>query len=138
LINCFIKSSKSYKNLTNFPEKSLRITTLAHVMLVKSNSGANFINICKKNLRKCFAQLFSSYKLALLLFGAKISVKNLCLKCWWNHLQIIFMAKKIEGSQCVEEENGQNVIKRENPFKSTDTLFLARPCIQIIQFFSSL
>jgi len=134
LINCFIKSSKSYKNLTNFPANYDSGTC----DVGKIKFRRQFHQHLQKNSWKCFAQLFSSYKLALLLFGAKISVKNLRLKCWWNQLQIIFMAKKIEGSQCVEEENGQNVIKRENPFKSTDTLFLARPCIQIIQFFSSL
>jgi len=38
--------------------------------------------------RKCFAQLFSNYSLALWLFGKRISVKKLLVTCWWNWLQV--------------------------------------------------
>ncbi len=37
--------------------------------------------------QKCFAQLSSSYSLALYFFGAKILAQKLLVKCWWNWLQ---------------------------------------------------
>ncbi len=39
-------------------------------------------------VQKCFAQLLSNYSLALWLFGARISMQKLLVKCWWNWLQV--------------------------------------------------
>jgi len=38
-------------------------------------------------VRKCFAQLFSDYSLALYFFGETILAQKLLVKCWWNWLQ---------------------------------------------------
>jgi len=52
-------------------------------------SGVNFINILTRAfiMWNCFAQLFSSYSLALQFFGARITAQKLLVKCWWNWRQ---------------------------------------------------
>jgi len=49
-------------------------------------------------VQKCFAQLFSSYSLALYFFGKRKSAKKLLIKCWWNWLQDIWLAEGIRES----------------------------------------
>jgi len=53
-------------------------------------SGINFINILWARFFVTIEQLFSSYILASLIYGAKISAKKAHIKCWWNwHLVVM-------------------------------------------------
>ncbi len=73
-----IKRSKVFK--INKKIMSIKRATI----FGERGTKVNFINILHANffVLKCFAQLFFSYILALLFFGAKILTQKVHVKCW--------------------------------------------------------
>ncbi len=83
----FAHSKKTYLrpkalNLECKTNKKLIHVTLFLIPLPQESISATFeLEIF---VRKCLAQLFSSYILSFWLFGAKISAHTVHIKCWWN------------------------------------------------------
>jgi len=60
-----------------------QIKALAQRSLKGSLSSTFYTHVF---VQKCFAQLISSYIFALWLFGRRILMKKVSVKCWWNWL----------------------------------------------------
>jgi len=57
--------------------------------LMKLSLGVNFINILHTHFAPIFwHQKISNPKHSFVIFVAKISAQNVCLKCWWNRLVV--------------------------------------------------
>jgi len=67
---------------------------------------------CAFFVQKCFAQLFSTYILALKFSGKRISAQKLVVKCWWNWLQAI---QRREGES--EEVHSKRVMGADAGYK---------------------
>jgi len=76
-------------------QKSLIQKTITILNTVKNAARNRFHQHFTRNFfeQKCFAQIVSTYILALKFFGKRISAQKLLVKCWWNLLLFVHLKK---------------------------------------------